>query len=598
MRFESASQLSVRCFKCGCFGHRGHQCENYLVDGRYQNISAGGMLEKCWICGCLGHIAVECKEKTVTCFSCGQRGHKQEDCISPMANCWNCGERGHIKKDCPLKKNVGMCFYCHQVGHHSKDCDQKVCYICESKDHLWTRCPLKGARGFQLRGNGHMRRTRHFQNGQGYQKTFRRQHFSKQLLFDSQYYQSVGQQQQFPGCIRSKSVPLSSAQSGTIAQDRQMPLRINSDPAGFSASFGSSIQHPQIAQRMLDYEMICNQSLTNDGCEGRSLRSHHDSSGFSSLGGLSRSDESNMKATESENENVVHSMDTHHSNLIQSVLADWKKDISREPDHGLPTLGSSEMWWNNELRVGLNNLQARSQFSAQKKMLRVLGENNKVDPSCNKDRKDCGENKILVDEDAQIIPVQDQQILQPSPESDLKSLDVLDACEEEVEETKDGTLSNIINTNNLSPTASFMSTNDSSTNISISVTCSGKQKDCKTVAVDEFVPDTTPKRCNSRLSNAKLPEKIHRNGVHEELKRVREQLVEANKKLNEKKEQLDKTHKMVEALKRVILLDSSVKMKYCPKKQEQSTKDEDVSNRCQSCIQILKKLESCEKCMI
>jgi len=201
----------VRCFKCGCFGHRGLQCVNFLVDGSYQNSSAGGMLEKCWICGRLGHIAVECKEKTVTCFSCGQRGHKQEDCSSPMANCWNCGERGHIKKDCPVKKNVGMCFYCHKVGHHSKDCDQKVCYICRSKDHLWTRCPLKGTRGFQPRINGYKRRLRHFQHGQDHQKTFQQQHFSKQLLLDTQCYQSFGQQEQFPGCIRSKSVPLSSA---------------------------------------------------------------------------------------------------------------------------------------------------------------------------------------------------------------------------------------------------------------------------------------------------------------------------------------------------------------------------------------------------
>jgi len=182
---------SVRCFKCGCFGHRGNQCAGQVAYGMggipmhpggprhrggyssYKPAPNDG-LEKCWICGCLGHKAKDCTEEQVTCFSCGARGHKQEDCTSPMANCWNCGKPGHIKRDCPLKKNVGMCFHCHKVGHHSKNCDMKACYVCGSKDHLYTRCPFKDSRaaggpgGGGDRGGGggppHKRRNRRNQN--------------------------------------------------------------------------------------------------------------------------------------------------------------------------------------------------------------------------------------------------------------------------------------------------------------------------------------------------------------------------------------------------------------------------------------------------
>jgi len=412
MKFENESQLSVRCFKCGCFGHRGLQCENYLADRRSQNSSAGGMLEKCWICGCLGHIAVECKEKTVTCFSCGQRGHKQEDCVSPMANCWNCGERGHIKKDCPLKMNVGMCFYCHKVGHHSKDCDKKVCYICESKDHLWTRCPLKGARGFQPRRNGYMRRVRHLQHGQDHQKTFQPKHFSKQLLFETQCYQSFGQQQQVPRCIRSKSVPILSEPVRAIAQERPIPLRRNSEPGGYSASFGSSLEHSQVPPSLDDYKWMLNQSCSNTiaphvGSMGLSMRSDQDGSGFSMADGFGRSDESSMKVTESENDSVVPALDSLNRSIIQSVIADWKKDISRESDHGLPTWCSSEVWWNNGWCVDLNNPQARSMLSQSKKQ-EVPGTYDSVDLPFSKETKDCGENITLDVGDEQAIPVQDQ----------------------------------------------------------------------------------------------------------------------------------------------------------------------------------------------
>jgi len=328
-----------------------------------------------------------------------------------------------------------------------------------------------------------------------------------------------------------------------------------------------------------------------------SLRSDHDVSGFSMSDDFSRSDESTMKETESGNDSVVHSVDTRHSYLIQSVLADWKKDISREPDNGLPTLGSSEILWNNRLRVGLNNPQARSQLSTWTEKQRVTSEYNSVDQFCN-EREDCGKNKISDGEDAQIILVQDQQILQTAEEFETKSLNGLDVRDEAVSETKVGTISEVVNTSSRSPTTSLMSTNDSCTHTSVSVMSSGKQKYVKSQIVEEFVQEANAKKFNSKLSNAEFPKEKHGNDLHEELKRVREQLVEAKIKLNEKEEQLVETHKMVEALKRVIFLDSSGNKKDCPKKQEQSTKDEDVSNRCQSCIQILRKIESCKKCMI
>jgi len=559
------------------------------------------MLEKCWICGCLGHIAVECKEKTVTCFSCGQRGHKQEDCISPMANCWNCGKRGHIKKDCPVKMNVGMCFYCHKVGHHSKDCDKKVCYICESKDHLWTLCPLKGARGFHPRRNRYMSRMRHLQHGQDYQKTFQQKHFSKQLLFDSQCYQPSGQEQQVPRCIRSKSVPIQSEQVRAAAHERPMILRRNSEPVGYSASFVSSLEHSQVPQSLDDYELMLNQSCLNTiaphvGSVGLSMRSDQDGSGFSIADGFSRSDGSSMKVTESENDSVVPALD---SRLIQSVIADWKKDISREPEHDLPTWCSSEVWWNNGFRVELNNPQARSLLSQSEKQ-EVQDTYDSVDLSCNKDKKDCGENTILDARDDQAILVQDQLFVQPTQQSQTKRLDVLNVRDEAASEAKVGTISNVINTNNRSPTTSSVSTNSSSIHESVSTMSSGKQQDGKAQTVEGFVPEATAREFKSNLSNADFLEETGTKGndVHEELKRMREQLAEAKIKLNEKEEQLDKTQKMVDALKRVIFLDSSVKKKVSPKKHEQSIKGEDVSDRCPSCIQILKDLESCEKCMM
>jgi len=599
MQFENESQLSVRCFRCGCFGHRGLQCENYLANRISQNSNTGGMLEKCWICGCLGHIAVECKEKTVTCFSCGERGHKQEDCSSPMANCWNCGQRGHIKKDCPVKRNLGMCFYCHEVGHHSKDCSKKVCYICGGKDHLWTRCPWKGARGFQPSTNGYVRPMRHPQSGQDYQNSFQHKHFSEQLLLDTQFYQSFGHQEHVPRCIRPKSVPLSLEQERTAAQERPLPLRMNSDPAGYSTSFGSSLEHSRMSQSINDFELIRNQSYLSAIAPhvrsvGLSLKSDQDGSGFSMADVFSRSDESTMKVTDSENDSLMPSLNGNYRGLIQSVIADWKKDIYREPEHGVPICNSSE---DNELRAEMNNPKARTLLSTQGEKQELKNEYDSVDLPSSRDNRYCEENTMSDIGDEQTVPVQDQQPTQKTQTNP----DVLEGRDKAVADRKVEKVSNGINTKSLTPTITSTLTKDSNISISESVMSNRKQKDGRAQTDEGFVPEFKAKKLNSlELSNAKFLDEIGTKGneVNEELKRVREQLAEAKVKLDEKAEQLDKTQKMVEALKKVIFLDSLVKKKFCQKKNEQSTRGEDVSNRCPSCIQIMKNLESCKECMM
>jgi len=595
MNFESESQLSVRCFKCGCFGHRGHQCENYLSERRSQNSSAGGMLEKCWICGCLGHIAVECKEKTVTCFSCGKRGHKQEDCTSPMANCWNCGKRGHIKKDCPVKKNVGMCFYCHQVGHHSKDCGQKVCYICESKDHLWTRCPLKGTRGFHPHAGGYVSPVRHLKREQPHQTVFQQEHFSNQLLFDTQYYQSFRQQPDSPQCIRPKSVPLSSEHKRAIAQERPMALRRNSDPM-YSASFG---EHPEVSQSIDDFGLINNQSslstiAPNIGSMG--LRSDQDGSGFSIAEVFSRSDES-MKLTESEKDSLMPSLADRRRSLIPSFIADWNKDISRAPEPGLPLWGSSEVWFNQGLSVELNNPEAVSQVNTKsEKIAATSGYNNSIELLGNEEKKDRWKTTVVDVGDRQTLSVQDQQTLQQTPETLTKTSDVLDVHNVAVADTTDETITSVIITDKPSPIISYTSLKDSNAQVSVATVPSEKQQEVKVQTVEGFGSETN----SVESSNSESPVEIEgqENDVRGELKRVREQLAEAKAQLDEKEEELENTRKMVEALKKVIFLDSSVKKNCRSKKNEQFAIGEDVSNRCPKCIQILNNLESCKECMI
>jgi len=598
MVFESESQLSVRCFKCGCFGHRGLQCENFLSERRSQNPNAGGMLDKCWICGCLGHIAVECKEKEVTCFSCGERGHKQEDCTSPMANCWNCGKRGHIKKGCPLKKNVGMCFYCHQVGHHSKDCDQKVCYICASKNHLWTRCPLKGLRGgFQPRSNGYFRRMRHFPRRHDHRKAFHPQQFSNPLMHN-QYYQSFAHQQQTPTCIRPKSdlLPLSSTQERTLAVSQErtpVALRRNSDPVGYSGYLGPpQLDHPRMTHSLDDFELVANQSSLRSvspqsGFGGQ--RSDFDGTGFDMGDIFSPSDESLLKVTESEKDSspmMVPLLDGRRKSLIRNSSV-WK-EIAPESDPGVSSWGSSsDVWrsWDKGLRVELTNQEvplASKLNGKPEETSEIVG----VDFTSKE--KDCVDTIINEGEEGEAKPVQDQPTVQPIQETQTKSSEVPETV---AGGTMPGSSPDVMG--QPSPTVTSISTKDStSSHISISTTSSGTQDVVKAQTVEASlleVTKLTSKIVESSKTESRLEIQRQENDVQEELERVREQLAKAKATLAEKEQQLDKTQKIVQRLKEVIILENV---------EEHSTKGVDVRNRCANCIQILKNLESCEECVM
>jgi len=597
MKFESESQLSVRCFKCGCFGHRGLQCAKYSSDGRSQCSSAGALPKKCWICGCLGHIAAECLAKTVTCFSCGQRGHKQADCTSPMANCWNCGMKGHIKKDCPIKKNVGMCFYCHQVGHHSKDCDQKVCYHCESKDHLWTRCPFRGAQNRQPFINPYVRRMRQLQPGQDYQKAFQQEQFSNRLFFDNRYSSPIGHELEIPSGIRKKSVPLLSQKDKTIAHRRPMPIRSTSDPIGYSASFGLSLEHSKPSKSMDDFQLINHSSLSsitpNLGSMG--LRSDEDRSGISMLDLYSRSDESSMKVTESEKDGsfLMPSLDDLCKSPIQSAIAGWKKDISREPEADLPPWGSSKVWWDNGLRVELSNLEVGSLTNTQSEKQTVTSGSECSDPS-NDDKKENGAITREIGSEGERLPVQDQHTLKCAEEAQIKSSNVSDVRDVSGASTTVEIISNFINTINSSSTITSTCNEGYDAHLSESTMSRGKEEDVKTPTVKGFVPEATIKTPNSAelsKTEAQIEIEAQESEVYEELKSVRKQLAEAQTKLDAKEKELDTSHKMVEALKKVIFLGSAVKKEVLFEKCEQSTKTEIICNKFPNTPTNLKKLK-------
>jgi len=596
MGFEGESQLSVRCFKCGCFGHRGHQCENLSANRRSQSSGAVGMLDKCWICGCLGHIAVECKENTVTCFSCGEKGHKQEDCTSPMANCWNCGKKGHIKKDCPVKKNVGMCFYCHEVGHHSKDCDQKVCYICQSKEHLWTRCPFRGIQGgFQPRTNGYnMRHMRHLPRGQDQAQAFQTRQFSNQLLLENQYYKSFEQQDQIPRCIRPKSAPLTSPH-GTLSimqQRNPMAMRWNSEPV--TGGYNGNIPPYSRMNSLDDFNLVHSRSSFSSLSPqfGFGGQRSSDGSGFDMADIPYRSDESLMKVTESERDSspVVPSLDGRRKSLIQADSFVWK-EISRESDPGVPTWGnSSDMWraWDNELRE--------------------------------ESKKDEVASAINVDAEGKEHSQQDQQTDQPAQATGSRTSREVLNCEdkngfEEKEDTKTespdgevvasntdvGHASNVINTGNPSSPISSKSTKESSTT-SESTLCSGIEEQVEPQNIEGVTPkpaDITSKPAETRKTESQINKQVwDENNVQEELKRLREQLAEAKKKLVAKDEELYISQKTVQHLKNVICLESTLNKRFSKKKDGDSTRGEDVRNRCANCIQILKNMESCEECVM
>lgn len=59
---------------------------------------------RCFKCGEYGHHALECKSTIVNCFKCGKTSHCAADYRSNNFTCFNCGERGHISTLCEKPK--------------------------------------------------------------------------------------------------------------------------------------------------------------------------------------------------------------------------------------------------------------------------------------------------------------------------------------------------------------------------------------------------------------------------------------------------------------------------------------------------------------
>jgi len=459
-----------------------------------------------------------------------------------------------------LKKNVGMCFYCHQVGHHSKDCDQKVCYICSSKNHLWTRCPLKGLQGqggFQPCSNGYFKRMRHISRRQDHRKAFHPPQFSNPMMLDNQYYQSFVHQQQTPRCIRVKSdlLPLSSTQERSLGMSQErLPatLRRNSDPVGYSGYLGpSQLGHPRMRHSLDDFELVANQSSLHSvspqsGYGGQ--RSDFDGNGIDMGDVFSPSDESLLKVTESEQDSspMVPPLGGRRNSLIQSNSSVWN-EIAPESDQGVPSWGSSSDIWRSldtrlHVEVTIPKVQQMNKRNGKPEENSGIGG---VDFTSSE--KDCFDTTINEGEEGRARPVQDQLTVQPIQETQTKS--------SEVPESGTGEKVTRFTPRQRSPRATKISTKDTtSSHISESTTSSGTQEN-----------------------------------VQEELERMRELLATANATLVEKEEQLEKTQKIVQRLKEVIVLENV---------DEHSTKGVDVRNRCANCIQILKNLKSCEECVM
>jgi len=282
--------------------------------------------------------------------------------------------------------------------------------------------------------------------------------------------------------------------------------------------------------------------------------------------------------------------------LIQSFIVDWNNDISRAPDPGLPLWGSSEVWFNKGLSVELKNLEAVSGVTTKSEKKAATSGHNSIELLGNVEKKVLVKTTVVDAGDTQTLPAQDQPTLQQTHETLTKSSDVLDVHNVAVADATVETINSVIITREPSPIISYTSMKDSNAQVSVSTVPSEKQQEIKVQTVEGFGSETN----SVESSNSESPAEIEgqENDVREELKRVGEQLAEAKAQLEKKEEELANTQKMVEALKKVIFLDSSVKKNCRPKKNEQFAKEEDVSNRCPKCIQILNNLESCKECMI
>jgi len=544
MQTDDVNQLSVivRCFKCGCFGHRGMECERHTLS------NPNAHLDKCWICGCLGHIAVECKEKTVTCFSCGERGHKQSECQSLMANCWNCGEKGHIKRTCPLKKNVGMCFYCHEVGHHSKECTQKACFNCSSKDHLWTQCPLKGSRGFRRRP-----RRENCKTVQDDECARQVKPFSLPLLYQNGYSYSPNEQvpsgsEGYSPQLRSpqlRSFNQASVQYPQARRHRSAPLPRQSWNQGEYDQFGM-YNRPSTGLLFEQQNIPLPMNFVSRQVQQTTTPRQDDIDVLDIMGPLYRPEQSPPLTTSAIRANSVPALPNDdnvwgaRTDQGEFVEASWGRSSSNS--------------WNNDITspFASEELTIKEQNAAENKK----SKNSKT--TDNHDSQQCPKFEI------------DPSDCTAAGNSSSPSL-LPSASQSQGDSQSSGMPF-------ASPRGSLdMSNNTSESPVSkFSVPC--------TLTMLEHL------RLESRSMSKSLEQPMSEENAIKELKRVKNQLLETQLKLAETEEKFEKTQQVVLGLKKVINLENQMKTKSTFVKKS-------CVSRCASCIELLETLGSCKKCV-
>lgn len=96
------NQRSIKCFKCGDFGHMSKECPNGT---------------RCFNCGQFGHMSKECTNPPQ------ERRQRRESPNSNMV-CHICHKEGHIARSCP-ERTAMKCFTCGQEGHKSSQCPNR-----------------------------------------------------------------------------------------------------------------------------------------------------------------------------------------------------------------------------------------------------------------------------------------------------------------------------------------------------------------------------------------------------------------------------------------------------------------------------------------
>ncbi|XP_050878306.1 uncharacterized protein LOC127082124 [Lathyrus oleraceus] len=71
-----------------------------------KNSSGGGAPNsvRCYKCGEFGHHISECKSTIVNCFKCGKPEHRVADYRNDVVASYNCGDQGHISTNCQKPK--------------------------------------------------------------------------------------------------------------------------------------------------------------------------------------------------------------------------------------------------------------------------------------------------------------------------------------------------------------------------------------------------------------------------------------------------------------------------------------------------------------